>query len=101
MGLVESFSVGSYKITNKGKTVLEKYGKNLTLDSLRELPEFIATQANLNNKDLVYVKPHIRGSKIISPYICNRKLLNKKNPNVECTIIDSYRSLLVEKNERK
>lgn len=96
MGLVESFSVGSYKITDKGKEVLEKYGKNLTLDSLRELPEFILTQANPKNRDLVYVKPHKRGTKIIGPYICNKKLLNDKNPNVESGKIDSIRTALTD-----
>ncbi len=53
MGLVEAFSVGSYKITTKGLEVLEKYGEDLTLDNLRELPEFIATQVNSENTNVV------------------------------------------------
>ena len=100
MGLVETFSIGSYKITNKGEDVLEKYGQNLTLDSLRELPEFVATQANLENTDLVYVKPHKRGSKNIGPYICSKKLLNERNPNMESSVIDSFRAGLNKENTK-
>lgn len=99
MGLVETFSVGAYQITPKGKCVLEKYGKDLTLDSLRELPEFIITQANPENRDLVYVKPHKRGSKIIGPYICNKKLLNEKNPNVESGKIETIRTALADREK--
>ncbi len=94
MGLVEAFSMGAYKITAKGLSVLEKYGKELTLDSLRELPEFIATQVNPKNSNVVYVKPHKRGDKTINPYICNKKSLKSKNPNIETTIMDSFRSRL-------
>lgn len=99
MGLVETFSVGSYKITQKGKDVLEKYGKDLTLDSLRELPEFIIAQTNPENTDLVYVKPHKRGTKIIGPYICNKKLLNEKNPNIESGKINTIRTVLASKEK--
>lgn len=94
MGLVETFSVGSYQITEKGEMVLKKYGERLTLDSLKELPEFIVTQISSDNPDLVYVKPHKRGSKIIGPYVCNKKLLNEKNPNIENGVMDSFRSKL-------
>lgn len=100
MGLVETFSVGSYQITEKGEMVLQKYGERLTLDSLRELPEFIATQVSSENIDLVYVKPHKRGSKIIGPYVCNKKLLNEKNPNIENGMMDSLRSKLEHSKKR-
>lgn len=95
MGLVEAFSMGSYNITAKGISVLEKYGNELTLDSLRELPEFVATQVNPKNADIVYVKPHKRGSKTINPYVCNKKLLKAKNPNIEPSMIDSLRMVLL------
>lgn len=101
MGLVEAFSMGSYKITMKGKAVLKKYGKSLTLDSLRELPEFIATQVNSENTDVVYVKPHKRGDKTINPYVCNKKLLKTKNPNIETTIVDSFRSKINNKENEE
>ena len=101
MGLVEAFSMGSYNITAKGISVLKKYGKNLTLDSLRELPEFIATQVNSENIDVVYVKPHKRGTRTINAYVCNKKLLREKNPNIEKTITDNYRSTLDKEENRK
>lgn len=98
MGLVEAFSVGAYKITERGREILEKYGKGLTLDSLRELPEYIATQINADNTDVVYVKPHKRGNKMIGPYICNKNLLKKKNPNIEKGIAESFRESLSDKD---
>ena len=56
MKMVESISYGSYSITLRGKDVLDEFGKDLTLDDLRNLPEFIATQINATNDDykLVY-----------------------------------------------
>ena len=65
MKLVEAFSTGSYKITQRGKDILVKYETNLTLSDLRELPEYLATQINANNTDIVYVQSHKRGDKII------------------------------------
>ncbi len=91
MRLVENFSTGSYRITEEGRRVLEKFGKKLTLAQLRELPEFIATQINVNNTDVVYVKPHMRGNKYIAPYICSKKVLNSKNKNIEQNVIESFR----------
>lgn len=99
MGLVEAFSVGSYKITQRGKEVLDKYGKSLTLEQLRELPEFIATQINAENTDVVYVKSHKRGNKVIGPYICNKKLLKSKNPNIVSDIAETYRDTLLDNKE--
>lgn len=77
--------------------MLEKYDEDLTLESLRELPEFIATQINAKNKDVVYVKLHKRGNKIIGPYICNKKLLNQKYPNIVRSVAESYRQSLIVK----
>lgn len=94
MGLVETFSPGAYKITSKGIEVLNKYGKDLTLENLRELPEYILTQVKSEisgNSDLVYVKSHRRGNKIISPYICNKKFLNTKNPHIENIVSESFK----------
>ena len=99
MGLVETFSAGAYQITQRGLEVLEKYGEKLTLESLRELPEFIATQVNASNTDVVYVKPHKRGNKMIGPYICNKNLLKSKNPNIVHSVSESYRESLNEKKE--
>ena len=97
MKLVEAFSTGSYKITQRGKDILRKYGTNLTLSDLRELPEYLATQINANNTDIVYVQSHKRGDKIIGPYTCNKKMLNAKNPNIVSEIPNNYRKDLVEK----
>ena len=99
MGLVEAFSVGSYQITERGKEVLGKYGEDLTLESLRELPEFLATQVNADNTDVVYVKPHKRGDKMIGPYFCHKKLLKEQNPNIEKDVTNSYRSSLMESKD--
>lgn len=101
MGLVKAYSIGSYIITQRGKDVLKQYGKNLTLESLRELPEFIATQINANNTDVVYVKSHKRGDKIISPYVCKKKFLNTKNPNIVNSISENYRDSLSEKKGKQ
>ena len=100
MGLVEAYSIGSYRITQRGKDVLKQYGTNLTLESLRELPEFIATQINADNKDVVYVKSHKRGDKIIGPYVCNKKFLKIKNPNIVTSISENYRESLSEKKKQ-
>lgn len=97
MKLVETFSVGAYKITSKGREVLQKYGEKLTLENLRELPEFIATQINVENIDVVYVKSHKRGNKVIGPYICNKNLLKNKNPNIERSVTESFRESLTNK----
>jgi len=78
---------------------LDKYGKSLTLEQLRELPEFIATQINAENTDVVYVKSHKRGNKVIGPYICNKKLLKSKNPNIVSDIAETYRDTLLDNKE--
>ena len=84
MGLVDAFSIGCYRITERGKDILVQYGENLDLNKLRELPEFVSTQVGkTNNANLVLVKAHKRGDKIIAPYICNSKNLKKDNPNIE------------------
>lgn len=101
MGLVENFSMGSYRITEKGRKILEKFGDKLSLSQLRELPEFIATQINAYNTDAVYVKPHIRGGKYIAPYVCSKKHLKSKNANIEQTITDSFRETLIEQKKDK
>ena len=101
MELVENFSTGSYRITEKGRDILEKFGDKLSLSHLRELPEFIATQINAYNTDAVYVKPHFRGGKYIAPYVCSKKNLNSKNENIEQTITDSFRGTLIEKQQDK
>ena len=98
MGLVENFSMGSYRITEKGRKILEKFGDKLSLSQLRELPEFIATQINAYNTDAVYVKPHKRGHKMIGPYICNKNLLRSKNPNIMPSVSDAYRESLTTEN---
>ena len=99
MKLVETFSSGSYIITSRGKDVLKEFGANLTLDDLRNLPEFIATQINATNDDFVYVKPHIRGGKKISAYVARKNNFNSENPNVELKLSESYREKL--KSESK
>lgn len=83
MKLVESYSSGVYSITRRGEEVLNKYGEKLTLNELREIPEFMETRINSKNEDIVYVKAHKRGKKMINGYFCNKKLLRKKNPNIE------------------
>lgn len=82
MGLVERPSQGNYKITLKGLDVLEKYGDKFSLSSLRELPEFILTQFNPKNSDMVCVKAHKKGNKIIGAYVCRKEMIRKDNPNV-------------------
>jgi restriction endonuclease Mrr len=101
MGLVETFSMGSYRITEKGRKVLEKYGDKLSLSQLRELPEFIATQINAYNTDAVYIKPHYRGGKYIAPYVCKKQSLNSKNVNIGHSITDSFRGTLIENKQNK
>ena len=91
MGLVEKIKHGVYKISPKGIQVLEKYGNELNLSTLRELPEFILTQYNPKNKDMVIVKAHKNGDKIVGAYLCRKENLSKNNPNVyEPTILDEY-----------
>ena len=97
--LIDTFSSGSYTITSRGKDVLKEFGEDMTLDDLRNLPEFIATQINATNDDFVYVKPHIRSGKKISAYIAHKSNFNSKNPNVEIEFSESYREKL--KSERK
>ncbi len=94
MKLVESFSSGSYTITLRGKDVLKEFGPSMTLDDLRNLPEFIATQINATNDDFVYVKPHIRGGRKISAYVARKNSFKSKNPNVELEFSESYRKKL-------
>lgn len=94
MGLVESLSLGAYNITSRGKQILEEFGNKLTLNDLRNLPEFIATQVNESNVDYVYIKPHMRGDKLISAYFSKKDNVKSKNPNIEMGIIDTYREKL-------
>ena len=83
MKLVISDSSRNYILSDKGKIVLSKYGKDLTLTHLRELPEFALTQIKENNSEVIYVKPHMRGKKFIAGYYCNKKYLSNKNPNIQ------------------
>lgn len=100
MKLVESVSAGAYIITKRGEEVLKEYGAKMTLSDLRNLPEYIATQINATNDDFVYVKPHIRGGKKISAYVCNKKSLKAKNPNIEHNLTASFRKQIsVEKKD--
>lgn len=97
MKLVETFSSGSYSITKRGEEVLEEFGNKLTLDDLRNLPEFLSTQISATNDDYVYVRAHTRGGKIINPYIANKKNLKKKNPNIEADVSEQFRKNLKSK----
>lgn len=90
-GLIDTFSSSSYTITSRGKDVLNEFGEDMTLDDLRNLPEFIATQINATNDDFVYVKPHIRSGKKISAYVAHKSNFNSKNSNVEIEFSESYR----------
>lgn len=99
MKLVESVSAGAYIITKRGEEVLKEYGAKMTLSDLRNLPEFIATQINATNDDFVYVKPHIRGGKKISAYVCNKKNLKSKNPNIEHDLTASFRKKISEETK--
>lgn len=99
MKLVETFSSGSYTITSRGKEVLKEFGADLTLDDLRNLPEFIATQINATNDDFVYVKPHTRRGRKISAYVARKTNFNSQNPNVELNISESYREKLKSEND--
>ena len=99
MKLVEPFSSGSYCITERGREVLSEFGKELTLDNLRNLPEYIATQINATNDNFVYIKPHIRGGKKINAYVSNKKNFKTKNPNVELNISESFRESLKSKDK--
>lgn len=99
MKLVDTVSSGLYTITSRGKDVLNEFGEDMTLDDLRNLPEFIATQINATNDDFVYVKPHIRSGKKISAYVAHKSNFNSKNPNVEIEFSESYREKL--KSERE
>lgn len=82
MGLIEKVGHGVYKITQKGVDVLQTYGDKLNLSTLRELPEFIFTQYNPNNKDMVLVMPHKKGDKMVGAYYCNKRAISKNNPNL-------------------
>lgn len=101
MKLVESLSLGSYSITLRGKDVLDEFGEDLTLDDLRNLPEFIATQINATNEDFVYVRPHIRGGKKISAYVAHKNNFKSKNPNIELEVSESFRRKLKSDNKSK
>ena len=99
MNLIVRVSSGTYEISSRGEEVLEEFGEALTLDDLRNLPEFIATQISATNEDSVYVKPHIRGGKKISGYVSNRKNLNPNNPNIATELSESYRKQLLAKGK--
>ena len=92
MGFVSSDSPGAYRITDRGILILKEYGAELTLTDLRNLPEFVATQVNANNSDVVFVKAHTtKSGKIVNAYICNKNLLKEKNPNIVKEVAESYR----------
>lgn len=95
MGLVQTPTSGAYEITSRGKEVLKDMGDELSLSTLRNIPEFIATQVSAENEAAVYVKPHIRGGKFISAYVCNAKQLKEKNPNIEKKVINDYKQSLL------
>lgn len=80
MGLVETPKTGKYMVTPKGLQVLDKYGENLNLSTLRELPEFVLTQYNPNNKDMVVIKAHKNGDRMIGTYTCRKDSVSKSNP---------------------
>lgn len=82
MGYVENYSVGVYRISQKGINLLSELGHHFTLDELRNRPEYIYTQIGKDKSDIVYVKSHFKGGKKISPYICKKKQLKIDNPNV-------------------
>ena len=82
MGLIVKTGFGVYKITQRGIDVLDKYGEKLNLSTLRELPEYLNTQYNPNNKDVVMVMPHKKGDKMVGAYCCRKKLISKNNPNL-------------------
>lgn len=82
MGYVENYSMGVYRVSPKGENLLKELGSHFTLDELRIRPEYISTQVGKNNSETIYVKSHIRGGKIINPYICKKKQLKKDNPNI-------------------
>ena len=82
MGLIEKAGFGVYKITQRGIDVLKTYGDRLNLATLRELPEYINTQYNPKNKDVVMIMPHKKGDKMVGAYCCNKKLISKNNPNL-------------------
>lgn len=82
MGLIEKANFGVYKITQRGNDVLNTYGDKFNLSTLRELPEYLNTQYNPNNKDVVMIMPHKRGDKMVGAYCCSKKLISKNNPNL-------------------
>lgn len=97
MKLVETVSSGVYTITERGKDVLKEFGPEMTLSDLRNLPEYIATQINATNDDFVYVKAHMRGGNKINAYVCNKKNLKSKNPNIDYNLIATFRKKISEK----
>lgn len=99
MKLVESLSPGAYKITPRGREVLAEFGADLTLDDLRNIPEYLATQINATNDSFVYIKPHVRGGKKISAYVSKKTNFTKSNPNIEKGVSDSYRDSLKKNND--
>ncbi len=82
MKLVEAPKNGKYRITPEGLNVLAKYGEKLNLSSLRELPEYVLTQYNPNNKDMVVIKAHMKGGKMIGAYTCRKDSVSKCNPHL-------------------
>ena len=100
MNLIVNVSSGIYDITPRGKEVLDEFGEDMTLDDLRNLPEFIATQISATNENSVYVRPHIRGGKKISGYVSNKKNLKPNNPNIAAELSESYRKQLMIKDKR-
>lgn len=95
MGFVVADSPGAYRITDRGIQILNEFGIKLTLSDLRNLPEFLATQVNAENKDVVFVKPHItKSGKFVNAYICNKKQLRKQNPNIAKEVTETFRKTI-------
>lgn len=90
MGYVENYSVGVYRISQKGVKLLNELGHHFTLDELRNRPEYVSTQIGKDKSDVVYVKSHFRGGKKISPYVCKKTQLKIDNPNVIINFENNY-----------
>ena len=69
------------------------------MSELRNIPEYVATQVNLNNDDYVYIKPHKRGNKWVNAYICKKREIRKKNPNIGKSVIQEYKESLKKSEE--
>lgn len=74
LDLVTSRPKGIYKITQKGKEIIEQKGDALSRDHLKTLPEYIEMQRNATNSEIVYIKEHYnKYGKLVPAYWCNIK----------------------------